>query len=266
MKSYILQIFLILAIVQLRFTTAQVCNVNNGYQINSITSSGSGSGSSGSSGDSSGSSSSDDDGSDDSSDDSSDDFGDDGSDDAGDDSFDDSGDDGSDDSGDGSSDSSGDGCNGDASCEELLGDSDMLSSGSLSAITADGFADQDAGNWGKRSTSSFSCTSSQTCFVYESVPLCINVKTGSFTDPTGGYGNLNDGSYTPGKNTSASTTATTGSSASGNSASSTRSASADAKEISSGSGRNFYIGLQPFLYQSNVCRGSENAVGPDRNK
>ena len=73
MKSYILYIFLLSAIVQLRFTTAQVCNAKNGYQITSISSGSSGSDSDSGSGDSSGGDSSDDSG-----DDSSDDFGDDG--------------------------------------------------------------------------------------------------------------------------------------------------------------------------------------------
>lgn len=193
--SFTMKSFLLIFALYLSLTTAQVCNVNNGYQITSISSSGDSSGSSDSSGDSSdgsGDSSDFDDSGDDSGDSSDfDDSGDDGSDDF-DDSGDDSGDDDFDDSGDDSGDS--DDCNGDASCEELLGDEDMLDSGSLSAVTAEGFADQDAG-LGKRST--FTCTASQTCFVYQSIPLCINVKTGDFDDPSGGYGNLMDGSYTP---------------------------------------------------------------------
>ncbi|OCT52533.1 hypothetical protein CLCR_10712 [Cladophialophora carrionii] len=39
------------------------------------------------------------------------------------------------------------------------------------------------------------CTAAETCFVYENIPLCIDMATGDFTDPTGGSGNVLTGTY-----------------------------------------------------------------------
>jgi hypothetical protein len=39
------------------------------------------------------------------------------------------------------------------------------------------------------------CTAAETCFVYENIPLCIDMETGDFTDPTGGSGNVITGTY-----------------------------------------------------------------------
>lgn len=48
----------------------------------------------------------------------------------------------------------------------------------------------------RQDDSSFTCSDSDMCVVYGTLPLCLDTTTGDFTDETGGYGNINDGSYT----------------------------------------------------------------------
>ncbi|KAJ9611603.1 hypothetical protein H2200_004787 [Cladophialophora chaetospira] len=74
----------------------------------------------------------------------------------------------------------------------------------------------------RQSDTYLTCSSAETCFVYENIPLCINMDTGDFTDPTGGYGNVLTGTYTAAvdNNSSGGTTTTTSSSGSSSSGSS----------------------------------------------
>ena len=77
----------------------------------------------------------------------------------------------------------------------------------------------------RQSDSYLTCTAAQTCFVYENIPLCIDMETGDFTDPSGGYGNVLTQTYTAAVDTGTNTdtdetTSTSSGSGSGGSSSS----------------------------------------------
>ncbi|EXJ60595.1 hypothetical protein A1O7_04748 [Cladophialophora yegresii CBS 114405] len=64
---------------------------------------------------------------------------------------------------------------------------------------------------GSDGTLYLTCTADQTCFVYENIPLCIDMVTGDFIDPTGGSGNVLTGTYTAAVDTGSGSSGTTGS-------------------------------------------------------
>ncbi|ETI24560.1 hypothetical protein G647_03929 [Cladophialophora carrionii CBS 160.54] len=69
------------------------------------------------------------------------------------------------------------------------------SSGAAAAAAAGLSPRQSGGDGSDGGDLYLTCTAAETCFVYENIPLCIDMATGDFTDPTGGSGNVLTGTY-----------------------------------------------------------------------